>query len=216
MDLTKIEYGSLASSQVLNDNFTCLSSEIIELSNELTSAQNSITTNINSLSTTLSNIIEEYKISILKTGMILPTLSSTAPDGFLRCDGSELSRTQFSELYSVIGTTFGSNSSTTFQLPDLSNKTLWGYDGSNLGSILSAQLPNIKGTFVANGTIATGSESTGMFTFTTSGGTKSGGHSNGTSNPTFTLDASSKSSVYSDSCSTVQPPALVVNFIIKY
>lgn len=45
---------------------------------------------------------------------------TTAPDGWLICDGSQISRTTYSDLFSVIGTTFGSgDGSTTFTLPDL-------------------------------------------------------------------------------------------------
>ena len=45
---------------------------------------------------------------------------TTAPDGWLICDGSQVSRTTYSDLFSVIGTTFGSgDGSTTFTLPDL-------------------------------------------------------------------------------------------------
>jgi len=45
---------------------------------------------------------------------------SSAPDGWLLCDGSEVSRTSYSELFSVIGTTYGvGDGSTTFNLPNL-------------------------------------------------------------------------------------------------
>lgn len=45
---------------------------------------------------------------------------TTAPDGWLICDGSQISRTTYSDLFLAIGTTFGSgDGSTTFTLPDL-------------------------------------------------------------------------------------------------
>lgn len=56
-------------------------------------------------------------------GVINPFAGSTAPPGWLLCDGAEVSRTDYSELFSVIGTTFGSgNSSTTFNVPNLVNR----------------------------------------------------------------------------------------------
>ena len=59
--------------------------------------------------------------SSLPTGSII-SYPSTAPlpDGFLRCDGSEVSRDVYSQLFAVIGTTYGSgDGSTTFNLPNI-------------------------------------------------------------------------------------------------
>lgn len=45
---------------------------------------------------------------------------ATAPSGWFICDGSAKSRTDFAELFAVIGTAFGTgDGSTTFNLPDL-------------------------------------------------------------------------------------------------
>lgn len=53
-------------------------------------------------------------------GMIAPYAGKTAPEGWLLCDGSAVSRTTYAGLYAVIGTTYGAgNGSTTFALPDL-------------------------------------------------------------------------------------------------
>ena len=44
---------------------------------------------------------------------------STAPSGWFICDGSAISRTTYSDLYTVIGTTYGSgDGATTYNLPD--------------------------------------------------------------------------------------------------
>ena len=57
---------------------------------------------------------------LLNTGTIVPHGSSTAPSGFLSCDGSAVSRSTYADLYAVIGTTWGSgDGSSTFNLPDL-------------------------------------------------------------------------------------------------
>lgn len=56
------------------------------------------------------------------TGSVLPFAGSTAPSGFLICDGSAISRTTYANLFNVIGTTYGTgNGSTTFNLPNYSN-----------------------------------------------------------------------------------------------
>ncbi len=59
------------------------------------------------------------------TGSILPFGGSSAPTGFLMCDGSAVSRTTYADLYAVIGDTYGSgDGSTTFNLPNLSTAVL--------------------------------------------------------------------------------------------
>lgn len=53
-------------------------------------------------------------------GTIVPYAGTTAPYGYLMCDGSEVSRTKYYQLFNVIGTTYGEgDGSTTFKVPDL-------------------------------------------------------------------------------------------------
>ena len=55
----------------------------------------------------------------LNTGLIIPWTTTSAPTGFLECDGSNVSRTTYADLFAVIGTTYGSgDGSSTFGLPD--------------------------------------------------------------------------------------------------
>ena len=56
------------------------------------------------------------------TGIIQMYAGLTAPSGYLICDGSAISRTTYSALFNVIGTTYGSGDGTTFNLPDLRNR----------------------------------------------------------------------------------------------
>ena len=61
----------------------------------------------------------------VNTGIIIPWTDSTAPSGFLECNGAIVSRATFAALFAVIGTTYGSgNGSTTFGLPDLSDNVV--------------------------------------------------------------------------------------------
>lgn len=54
------------------------------------------------------------------TGVIVPFAGTSAPAGWLLCDGSEVSRVNYSKLFDVIGTAYGSgDGETTFNLPDL-------------------------------------------------------------------------------------------------
>jgi len=70
------------------------------------------------------------------TGTILFYGASSAPSGWLVCDGSAVSRTTYTDLFSVIGTTFGEGDGlTTFNLPDLINKAVFG--SSTVGTVIT-------------------------------------------------------------------------------
>lgn len=54
----------------------------------------------------------------LPAGVVVPFAGKTAPSGWLKCDGSAVSRTTYAALFAAIGTTYGAgNGSTTFNLP---------------------------------------------------------------------------------------------------
>ncbi len=60
-------------------------------------------------------------------GTILEYAGSSAPSGYLMCDGSAVSREDYSALFAIIDTTFGvGDTSTTFNLPDKRNRTSFG------------------------------------------------------------------------------------------
>ena len=59
----------------------------------------------------------------VNTGIIVPWSSASIPTGFLECNGAAVSRSTYSDLFAVVGTTYGAgDGSTTFGLPDLQNK----------------------------------------------------------------------------------------------
>lgn len=63
------------------------------------------------------------------TGSVIPFAGTTAPEGWLLCDGSIVDRTEYSSLFSVIGEDHGEgNGSTTFHLPDLRGRFVRGTD----------------------------------------------------------------------------------------
>lgn len=56
----------------------------------------------------------------LAVGSIVPFGGSTVPSGYLLCNGAEVLKTAYAELYAVIGDAFGTASANTkFKLPDL-------------------------------------------------------------------------------------------------
>jgi microcystin-dependent protein len=71
-----------------------------------------------------SAVVEQ---ALIPVGTIMDYAGKTAPTGFLLCDGSEVDKTVFHELYLVIRTTYGKgNSDTTFNLPDLRGRSSFG------------------------------------------------------------------------------------------
>lgn len=63
------------------------------------------------------------------TGSVIAFAGNYAPNGFLLCNGAAVSRSTYSVLYGVIGTTYGvGDGSTTFNLPNLDGKVVVGYD----------------------------------------------------------------------------------------
>ena len=151
MGLIEIEYGSLASSKVMNDNFNYLESEIALLADDITTSTAGFSSKVATLNESVSSVLS-LRDSFIQVGMIAVSLDNMIPEGFLLCDGSEVSIADFEDLFNVIGTTYGSSDSTTFCLPDLRDKTLWGVGSFTLGTYLTSKLPNIKGEFRLTGT----------------------------------------------------------------
>ncbi len=68
----------------------------------------------------------------LPIGAMLPYGNTTPPENWLICDGSEVSRTTYAELFNVIGTSYGSgDGSTTFNLPDKRGRVSVGRNSSD-------------------------------------------------------------------------------------
>ena len=65
--------------------------------------------------------------------MICPFACNEPPEGWLICDGRELSRLDYSELFNVIGTIWGvGDGLTTFNIPDLRNEFIRGASNTRL------------------------------------------------------------------------------------
>lgn len=62
-------------------------------------------------------------------GTVIWTARSSAPTGYLKANGSAVSRTTYATLFSAIGTIYGAgDGSTTFNLPDLRGEFVRGWD----------------------------------------------------------------------------------------
>lgn len=92
------------------------------------------------------------------TGTIIAYSVDNVPTGYLKCEGQEISRTDYNNLFNIIGTTYGDgDGSTTFNVPDLRGEFLRGTgtnshtnqgNGSSVGTHQDAT--NIPFTFIAS------------------------------------------------------------------
>lgn len=156
--------------------------------------------------------IEAYENPV-PTGSVIPFAGETPPEGFLLCNGQEVSRITYARLFNVIKEKFGAGDGvTTFQVPNLVEKFIEGTE-SSVGQTLNAGLPNITAGFNAY-TYLNGSPSGKMRSKIANTNQVQTGGGNDRTFVEFSLDASRDSNVYGKS-NTVQPPAVKMLLIIK-
>lgn len=201
MALTNIEYGSVASSQILNDNFAYLEDLVAGLSNKMDSTDSGIDSKIATSKKTLQTEIEGVRSQLLPIGSIIAWSSTVIPDGWIAMIGQDI--TAYKELSNKIGKT---------KLPDTRNRALWG-NATPLNTI-EAGLPNITGKFSVWGGRNALSSAEGAFEV--SGSTGAGSASDYSKGPQHCSFNASKSNAIYGKSTTVQPPAVTVVWIIKY
>jgi microcystin-dependent protein len=109
--------------------------------------------------------------TIISAGSIQMFAGSTAPSGWLICDGSTVSRKTYSDLFKAIGTTFGAgNSNDTFTLPDSRGRVPI---GAGTGASLTART---LGTALGAETATLATTNLPSHTHTTSVSTESATH----------------------------------------
>ena len=223
--------GTKARANEVNQNFDVLYSEVNSIDSTLTS----IDVDIQSLQDDKANIngsasqrfqvapgVNSYdavNMSQLKSntpiGTIIMIGFDGVPDGYLKCNGATVSRSTYSELFNVIGVTYGEgDGSNTFKLPDFQNRVPWGKADDAILGYIEAGLPNIQGTVDSAGDTGFG-DGTGALS---SNKDHSGAYAQnwyGAPNGRIVLDASKSSKIYGKS-TTVQPPSCKTVFCIKY
>ena len=151
---------------------------------------------------------EPIKTPIIPTGIIEMFAGSVAPIGWLICDGSIVSRVAFSDLFKIIGTTYGvGNSNSTFTLPDMRGRLPIGVgSGSSLttralAATFGAETATLAETNLPSHTHATtvGTESVNHTHTGTSGGESTNhnhyfSHTAGTSGSYGLMDSGTASS----------------------
>lgn len=143
-------------------------------------------------------------------GTVLPYASNNSvPAGFFECNGQEISRTVYADLFSVIGTYYGAgDGETTFNLPDYRDKFIEG--SGTAGQEHEAGLPNIEGS-TPSAVYEGGNNFSGCFernNYVTEFGAA------GYNVYGINFDASKSNPIYGAS-DTVQPPSVTARYIIR-
>jgi microcystin-dependent protein len=86
--------------------------------------------------TTRDNMVGDLAVPI---GALFPFAGTTAPVGYLLCDGSEVEKDRYPELWVAIGGAYGAPTlATNFKLPDLRGRFPLGKDNMDNGAIVAA------------------------------------------------------------------------------
>ena len=143
---------------------------------------------------------------IAPIGSVMAWTGSSAPDGWLLCDGTAISRSTYAALFAISGTAYGvGNGSTTFNIPDLQDRLPLGKgtNNSTLGTQTGSMAASSKVTTDSGGaSLQTASQQT---IYTDTYGSKDAVTIN------FVTAATSSAHTHG-----VTIPTSVVNYIIKY
>lgn len=86
---------------------------------------------------------------VMPSGSIIVYAGSSAPTGYLFCDGSAISRSTYATLFGIISTTYGvGDGSSTFNLPDIRGRVVAGKEAS--ASLLTSALGGLDGNTIGN------------------------------------------------------------------
>lgn len=81
---------------------------------------------------------------LMPSGSLMPYAGSSAPTGYLLCDGAAISRSTYSALFALVGTTYGAgDGSSTFNIPDLRGRVIAGQD--DMGGSSANRLTGLTG-----------------------------------------------------------------------
>ena len=157
------------------------------------------------------------------TGGLIMWSTASAPSGFLLCDGSAVSRSTYAALFAIVSTTFGSgDGSTTFNVPNYTNRMPYGTTIGTTGGSANATLPTHTHTATSTVTDPGHLHAIAIQNLTGNGFISGGGNAmgvNGTYNTntasTGITVATTNSTEGSSATNANLPPYLGINFIIK-
>ncbi|HEU4343693.1 MAG TPA: phage tail protein [Candidatus Binatia bacterium] len=92
------------------------------------------------------NVSNAFKQEIIPSGFVMASAHSTVPEGWLLCNGQEVLRADYPELFTAIGILYGAgNGTTTFLVPDYRARFLCGA-GTFTGSVETSHETAVLGT----------------------------------------------------------------------
>lgn len=131
MDLVEFEAGSLVLSSDVNNNFNYLDSKIKQLNAYITNRVATFISTISGFRTSLGEVLDKMRFFV-PVGAILIYPSTEIPEGYLPCDGEEYSRTDYPDLFDVVGNTFGTpGSPASFVMPNITPSAIFGAPAAN-------------------------------------------------------------------------------------
>lgn len=88
--------------------------------------------------------VDQQVAAGIPTGTIVDFGGTSAPNGWLLCNGGVVSQSTYADLFAVIGTAFntGGEGSTTFRLPDFRGRVSAGVDDANVNRLNSTYFGN--------------------------------------------------------------------------
>lgn len=160
-----------------------------------------------------SHWVDYFSQRVIHTiGDPIITLNPVLEDNEIWLEGATVSRSTYSNLFQVYGTTYGAgDGSTTFQLPDFRNRAIW---GANTAGYIAAGLPNLSGWVQGAGDRGESSQTCDGFLFSKRAHGISV-NNDGKPDWTYNFNASNYNSIYGNS-TTVQPPAIKVRIKTRY
>jgi len=125
---------------------------------------------------------------LIPAGSIIAFAGSTAPEGWLMCDGSAVSRTTYANLWALINTTYGSgNGSTTFNVPDMRSRMPIGAgSGTGLTARTLAATGGTESVAIASGNLPTHTHTINHDHASTDSGNQSADHYHSVNPPNTT------------------------------
>jgi len=198
--------------------------------------------NKNGTITGVTSVTDSAGANLFLTGVVQMYGGTAAPNGWLLCNGTAVSRTTYASLFAVCGTTYGTgNGSTTFNVPNFSSRmpigvgtgsgltarTLGTSYGAETSTLTSANIPSLTtGNVSADHThtpqIASVTLSNGQQGFNALGGGYQGfltiNYSDGGAIGTTSTSSANHTHTYTNASPTataILSPSLGINYIIK-
>lgn len=159
--------------------------------------------------------------SLIPAGTVVAFAGTTAPAGWLLCNGAAVNRATYARLFAAISTTYGNgDGSTTFNVPDLIGRTpigagtATGITTRTIGTKVGSETHTLQGSEVPSHNhqetlrYSSGWDSSSPGTAYTNGGTPT---AYGT--PIYT---GGMANISPGAAHNIMQPSLVINWIIKY